>query len=257
MEKKAIIVFIIVFSYFSLGAQQKPFYQEDFSGGKLPLGWEIPVVGSWDPKWMVTNEPYPGSYQYQQQAPPIASKSRGYHLQFQAGYFSDEEVDDWVKHHKYPDAYVISAPIDCSSKNSVILKFQQTFRWWNYKPKDTAGLLVGVSTDRIHWQEWDMRREIASATDMFLPLKEEINISKWAANQPQLYIRFYWKGLQAWYWMIDDIELFEAAKKDIGMVRLVSHSETGNEFKADDQLRLNIGITVRLLSPTPSWCGQL
>jgi hypothetical protein len=53
----------------------------------------IPKVGNWDPQWVVTDQPYPGSYQYQQQAPPIASKSRGYHLQFQAGYFTDEDVD--------------------------------------------------------------------------------------------------------------------------------------------------------------------
>lgn len=238
--KISFFLLLIVIAGFTGYTQPKPFYKEDFSGGKIPEGWSIPKVGNWDPQWIVTNQPYPGSYKYQQQAPPIASRSRGYHLQFQAGYFSDEDVDAWLKKKEYPDGLIISAPINCSGKSSVILKFQETFRWWNYHPADTAGLFVGISTDSIHWQQWDMRREIRENSDMLMPLKEELNISRWAANQPKVYIRFYWKGIQAWYWMVDDIELVEAANKDIGIVRLLSHSETGNQFKQKDTLKLLI-----------------
>ncbi len=242
MSKLKIILALIY--YFTIlnfvSAQNKIFYSEDFSGGKLPGGWYIPKVGNWDPQWIITDQPYPGSYQYQQQAPPIASKSRGFHLQFQAGYFTDEDVDNWIKKHKYPDGYVVSAPINCSNHSSVILKFQQTFRWWNYQANDTAGLFVGVSVDSIHWHEWDARHDIKSATDMLSPLKEEIDISKWAANQSKVFLRFYWKGLEAWYWMVDDISLSEAFKKDIGIARLVSQNESGNNFSSNDSLTISI-----------------
>lgn len=238
--KKNSLVFLLPFICMLLNAQKKPFYKESFDNGTLPSGWYIPKAGNWDPHWIVTNQPYPGSYQYQRQAPPIASKSRGYYLQFQAGYFSDEDVDAWLKKKKYPDGYIVSAPINCSGKLSVILKFQQTFRWWNYHPADTAGLFVGVSTDSVHWREWDVRRKINPAIDMLTPLKEEINISKEAANQPKIFLRFYWRGLQAWYWMVDDIELYEADKKDVGIVRLLSQSETGNKFSNHDDLRVSI-----------------
>ncbi|SMO48584.1 glycoside hydrolase family 31 protein [Solitalea koreensis] len=238
---KSIFFLFITVSVFAQQNQKKPFYKESFNDGVLPAGWYIPKVGNWDPQWVVTNQPYPGSYQYQQQAPPIASKSRGYHLQYQAGYFTDEDVDKgWVKKNKYPDGYVVSAPINCSDKSSVILRFQHTFRWWDYHPNNTAGLMLGVSTDSIHWQQWDMRHEVKSATDMFTPLKEEINISRWAAGQPKVFLRFYWKGLQAWYWMVDDIELCEADKKDIGVVRLISPSESGNQFSRHDELQIRI-----------------
>jgi alpha-glucosidase len=221
-------------------ADTKAFYQENFKTSALPSGWYIPAVGKWDPQWIVTNQPYPGSYKFQQQAPPIASQSRGYHLQFQAGYFTDEDVDSWIKKKNYPDGYVVSAPINCSGKNSVILKFQQTFRWWDYGKSDSAGLFVGVSTDSIHWKEWDVRNNVPPATDMFSPINEEINISKWAANQPKIYLRFYWKGLMAWYWMVDDISLSEAYDYDISAVRLTSHTEEGNVFKKKDKLVLKI-----------------
>src|SRR6516164_9094315 len=106
----AVIYFLCIVN--ALSAQDKAFYSENFSSGKLPEGWYIPKVGNWDPQWVVTDQPYPGSYQYQQQAPPIASASRGYHLQFQAGYFTDEDVDSWVRKNQFPDGYVVSAPID-------------------------------------------------------------------------------------------------------------------------------------------------
>lgn len=218
----------------------KIFWQEDFKTDKLPGGWYIPKVGNWDPQWIISNQPYPGSYQFQQQAPPIASKSRGYHLQFQAGYFTDEDVESWKKKKEYPDGWIISAPINCSGRQSVILKFQQTFRWWDYAKNDTAGLFVGVSTDSIHWQQWDVRSNMGSATDMFLPINEELNISPWAANQPKVYLRFYWKGLMAWYWMVDDIQLSEAYNYDVSASRLVSHSEEGNIFKKNDSLVFKI-----------------
>jgi alpha-glucosidase (family GH31 glycosyl hydrolase) len=237
------LIFLIKIYSFSQINNSKIFWHEDFSSGKLPDGWSIPIVGNWDPQWIVTNQPYPGSYQYQQQAPPIASKSRGYYLQFQAGYFTDEDVESWIKKKEYPDGYIVSAPINCVGKQSVILKFQQTFRWWNYGENDTAGLFVGVSTDSIHWQQWDVRGVSKSAADMFTPQTQEINISQWAANQPKIFLRFYWKGLQAWYWMIDDIELSEAYAQDAAVVRLVSNNENDNTFTKEDELVLRIKNT--------------
>ena len=240
--KKSIVLLCCLFCtvIFAQTAPSKIFWKEDFSAGKLPEGWYIPKVGNWDPQWVVTDQPYPGSYKYQQQAPPIASLSRGFHLQFQAGYFTDEDVDSWAKKKQYPDGYVISAPVNCSGKQSVILKFQQKFRWWNYKQNDTAGLFVGISTDSIHWQQWDVRHAVQSETDMFAPLNEEINISQWAASQPKIFIRFYWKGLMGFYWMIDDITLSEAFQHDVSIVGLTSHNEENNLFKTADQLSIKI-----------------
>ncbi len=243
---KHILIFLFIFIFARVESQNKKiddpkiFWKEDFNSANLPDCWYIPTVGKWDPQWIVTNQPYPGSYKFQQQAPPIASKSRGYHLQFQAGYFTDEDVDSWIKKKNYPDGYVISAPINCAGKQSVLLKFQQTFRWWDYGKNDSSGLFVGVSTDNIHWQQWDVRNNVAAATDMFSPMNEEINISKWAANQPKVYLRFYWKGLLAWYWMVDDISLSESYDYDVSAVRLISHTEEGNVFKKNDELVLKI-----------------
>ncbi len=218
----------------------KVFWHEDFRSGKLPAGWKNTDVFNRGCEWVVTNQPYPGSHLYQQQAPPIASKSRGYHLQYQAGYIVDEDQPAWEKKNEFPDAYMQTAAIDCRNKRSVILRFQQTFRYNNYKHADSAGLYAGVSIDGIHWHDINVMQDAPPAADMFLPMQEELNISKWAANQEKVFIRFYWRGYFSWYWMIDDIELAEAYASDISIVRLLSHSETSNIFKKDDVFILRI-----------------
>ena len=218
----------------------KVFYKENFASGKLPDGWKNVDVHQKGCEWVITNQPYPGSFEYQQQAPPIASSSRGYHLQYQAGYIVDEDQPRWIKKNEYPDAYIQTAAINCSGKSSVILHFQHTFRYNNIHPEDGAGLYVGVSTDSVNWTDYNVQHNLPAATDMFNPLKEELNISSVAANHDKVYLRFYWKGYYSWYWMIDDIELAEAYTKDISAVRLVSHTEEDNHFKQDDQLVLRI-----------------
>jgi alpha-glucosidase len=245
--KRPLLLIVALFIAFSLKAQDnKTFWKEDFNktDGKLPDGWKnVDMSNTNSVEWIVTDQPYPGSYQYQQQAPPIASKSRGYYLQFQPGYIVDEDQPSWVKKKQYPDAWLQTGVIDCSAHSSVILRFQQTFRYNDFNHAPGAGLYVGVSTNGQTWTDFDVKNNIPAATDMFNPISQEVNISKVAANQPKVYIRFYWKGYYSWYWMIDDVELAEGYKKDIALTRLSSNSENDNTFTNNDVLTVDIKNT--------------
>src|SRR5580692_8819082 len=160
---------IVLLAQYKKVPDPKVFWSEDFKAGVLPEGWKTVDLSKEGCDWLVTNQPYPGSFEYQQQAPPIASRSRGYHLQYQAGYFVDEDQPSWEKKGHYPDAYVQTAAIDCRDRQSVILKFQETFRWNNYKTAEGAGLFVGISTDSLHWTDINVMNGVAGATDMFTP----------------------------------------------------------------------------------------
>jgi alpha-glucosidase len=241
MSKHRIFCCLCLLACMNATAQKKaPFYTESFSGGKLPEGWSLVDLSGQGCAWAVTNQPYPGSYQYQQQAPPIASTSRGYHLQYQAGYFVDEDQSRWEKKGWYPDAFVRTGAIDCKGKASVILRFEQTFRYNGTHPEAGAGLYVGVSTDSVHWHDIDVRHGAPAATDMFTPLTEEVNLSPWAAGQPTVYLRWYWKGYYSWYWMVDDISLSEGVAREVSIVRLLSQNESDNVFGKNDSINLLI-----------------
>ncbi|SDS22135.1 Alpha-glucosidase, glycosyl hydrolase family GH31 [Mucilaginibacter mallensis] len=249
--KKLVLLIISLITVANSWAQvstknAKVFWKEDFnsSAGKFPDGWKnVDMSNTNGVEWIVTDQPYPGSYQYQQQAPPIASKSRGFYLQFQPGYMVDEDQPSWAKKKQYPDAWIQTRSINCSSHSSVILRFQQTFRYNDFNAAAGAGLYVGVSTDSLHWTDFDVKNNLPAAADMFNPINQEVNISKVAANQAKVFIRFYWKGYYSWYWMIDDISLAEGYKKDIAITNLTSNSENDNTFTHHDVLALSLKNT--------------
>ena len=240
MKKIQLLVLIMVSAYLANAQANKSadkiFWSESFKTDKLPDGWKNADNSGENLQWIVTDQPYPGSYQYQQQAPPIASRSRGYYLQFQPGYMVDEDQASWYKKKKYPDTWIQTQAINCADRSSVILKFQQTFRYNADMARADASITVGVSTDEKNWTDYDVTNHVASATDMFTPINEELNISKVAANKPKVYIRFYWKGYYSWYWMIDDIELSEAHNSDLSLTRITSNTENDNVFGKQDKL---------------------
>jgi alpha-glucosidase len=218
----------------------KVFWSESFKTGKLPEGWKNVDNSKKSMEWIVTNQPYPGSYQYQQQAPPIASKSRGNYLLFQPGYIVDEDQPTWVKRKEFPDTWIQTPAINCKDRASVVLRFQHTFRYNADNARPDASITVGVSTDGEKWTDYNVTNNIAPATDMFNPITQELNISKIAANQEKVYVRFYWKGYYSWYWMIDDIELTQSYGKDLSISRITSNTENGNTFGKQDKLSVLI-----------------
>jgi alpha-glucosidase len=215
----------------------KVFWSEDFSAGEFADGWQVVAMNDSAVNWFVTDQPYPGSYGRTYQAPPIASGSRGYHMQFGPGMKVQKNGRKWRDAEKWPEAYVQSSAIDCSTHKSVVLKFQQNF-FWNRRDmkRGGAGLFVGVSNDGESWTEYDVRNGIGSGEDCPNPMDVELNITRTAAGESAVYIRFYWKGLCHWYWMVDDIQLSEAFDADIEVYALSSHEETGNVFSEKDKL---------------------
>lgn len=238
--KNLMIAFLLCFVAQSSWAQST-FWKESFSSNKLPAGW-IATDNSNTGKcqWMVTDQPYPGSFQFNQQQPPIASTSRGFHLQYRPGVITGDEATKWRTGERFPDASVQTAAIDCSAHSKVVLRFQENFRWNDWFAKKESGLYVGVSNDGKTWKEFNMKNHLAAATTTHKPLKEEIDISKIAGNQKTVYIRFSWRGLFSWFWMIDDIELGEPLQKDLSIEALTSHQTQGNKFSESDTLRVKL-----------------
>ncbi|MCD6346943.1 MAG: DUF5110 domain-containing protein [Bacteroidales bacterium] len=240
---KTLLTFVsIVLISLSVNAQQthQTFWHEDFSKGELPAGWVAVAENDSAVNWMVTNQPYPGSYGRTYQAPPIASLSRGYHLQYAPGMKVNKNGKKWRKAKLTPDAWVQSDAIDCSKQKSVVLRFQQNFFWNRRDAQKGAGLYVGVSNNGSDWTEFEVRNGIRSGNDCPNPMDVELNITRTAAMQKTVYLRFYWKNMCHWYWMVDDISLSESYDLDIEAYALSSHDETGNEFSKNDEMIFDI-----------------
>jgi len=245
--KRFLLITFFAFTGIALIAQKSPqtsdkvFWEEDFSSGKFPEGWINKALNDSSILWECTNQPFPGSYGRDQQAPPVASKSGGFHMQYGAGARVEKAYRKWEKAGIWPDGYFQTSPIDCSKKSSVVLKFQQNFMWndWGKLRKD-GGLFVGVSNNGTDWKEYEVRNGIGSEADCPNPMNIELNITSAAAFQSKVYLRFHWRGMYAWYWMVDDISLSEALDVDLAASALVSHPQSGNAFTNTDMFKFNV-----------------
>jgi alpha-glucosidase len=222
---------------FAQNGANKTFWNEDFSAGKLPNGWTTAALNDSSTNWFFTDQPFPGSYGRNYQAPPIASGSRGYHMQIAPGIRVGKNIRKWKKAGILPSAYIQTGAINCSGKNSVVLKFQQNFFWGEWEmPSNTSGLIVAVSNDAKNWTEFDVHNGIGPTEDCPNPMNVELNITRVAANQKTVYLKFWWRKMFQWYWMVDDISLSEAFDADLQALDLTSHHVVGNTFGKNDSL---------------------
>ena len=81
MRKVVLSIFSVCW-FLSIKAQAfhtdpKIFWSESFQTAQLPAGWKNIDNSAQNLQWIVTDQPYPGSYQYQQQAPPLSLRKAG------------------------------------------------------------------------------------------------------------------------------------------------------------------------------------
>lgn len=233
----AVVLLMSTYGSFAQNESDKIFWAEDFSSEKLPQGWTSRALNDSSTTWFFTDQPYPGSYGRNYQAPPIASASRGFHLQIAPGVRVGKNIGKWKKAGIAPNAYIQTCAIDCRGKNSVVLKFQQNFFWGEWEvPEKKSGLIVAVSNDGKTWTEFDVHNGIEPTEDCPNPMNVELNITRVAANQNTVYVRFWWRNMFQWYWMVDDISLSEAFESDMQVLDLTSHKQEGNTFVNNDSL---------------------
>jgi alpha-glucosidase len=213
----------------------KVFWKEDFSAGRLPEGWTSVVQNDSSAAWFFTDQPYPGSYGRDYQAPPIASGSKGYHMQIAQGVRVGKGLKKWKKAGIQPGAWVQTSAIDCGSRKSVVLTFDQNFFWGEWETAaEHSGLIVAVSNNGRDWTEYDVHNGILPTEDCPNPMHVELNITRVAAGQKTVYLRFWWRNMYQWYWMVDDLALSEAFDADLLALDLNSHPVEGNTFKTDE-----------------------
>jgi len=106
-----------------------------------------------------------------------------------------------------------TVPINTTGHPSVVIKFFQLYKAFN---GDSA--LLEISSDNVNWYTIDVNQPVAVNTYAYG--WREYNISPWAGNKTQLWIRFrfygpatYGSGPQyggGYGWMIDDVSISDA-----------------------------------------------
>ncbi len=114
--------------------------------------------------------------------------------------------------YQYLSSYVQTSALDCSGHSSVLLSFEQFYRYNN-----GVAMNVQVSNNGTTWTTYNVSGGLANNAASANPVTVTLNISATAANQATVYIRFGWSA-RVYYWMIDDITLSEADPNDVGVL---------------------------------------
>ncbi|MBD3638998.1 MAG: T9SS type A sorting domain-containing protein [Crocinitomicaceae bacterium] len=191
-----------------------PFWTEDFGNG-FPAGWAIMDSSGICP-WRYS---FDGSWGYYSNTgensgdAPISSTTNG-----NGFLICDNDSANHVNYgqpsgttYQYLSSYFGTSAIDCSGHSSVILRFEQMYRYNNGVP-----MFVQVSTDSSVWTSFDVSGGLANNTVSADPDVEIVNLSSIASNQPTVYLRFGWSA-RVYYWMIDDLSLSDADPNDVSL----------------------------------------
>jgi len=192
---------------------------DDPKGWKAPEGWLIEDKST-------DNNGYVWWWTKDSMQGPFSHRDGGYILNSTTrdnGFLSiDLDYHNEGKNYMemlFANSSVTLPNIDCSDHPSVIISFQQMFKYFN---SGNRTVLEISNDDGAHWAEFDMTMGTPSATNAMNLQNHEVakftaNLSDIAGGQPNVTIRIVWEGSMLYFWMLDDIIIYEGWDYDLKM----------------------------------------
>ena len=204
-----------------------PFYTEDFASG-LPASWQNVDNGSpANVLWRYTTTGAMNGFPFANALSSVGTSAANGYMIFD----SDSAAASGGE-----DASIITGAIDCSSRTNVHLTFNEYFAQFN-----TSTGVVWISNDSATWTDIH-HAEAGLGTDQTTanPFAQDIDISTYAAGQATVYIQFRWVGEFEYFWMIDDIALYEVAATDGGITNITAPVSSCSLLSATEPVTVEI-----------------
>jgi len=185
--------------------------------------------------WMMATAESPaGFYSNSSEALESTTAANGWVI-FDADLFQGGEINA-TNPAEAVSGYLISPTVNLSSLGSVILEFQQAFRYCCF---NDFPLVVEVSNDGgVNWVVYNAAPDFTGgANDAAAnPSVTRIDISGSAAGQENVIIRWGWQPIgtsthSTYYWGIDDILIYENPIQNDIQISYVSTGDIFNDFE--------------------------
>jgi hypothetical protein len=181
----------------------------DPKGWTLPSGWSIKDNSDLGNLWVWRNDTIKGNFTSVTAPAWFTSRDDGFICLPMDEYNSRGGITT----SNASDSYIETPLINCSAVSSVVVKFNQYFR---FCCKDYNLLMQVSNNGGTIWTDYDAKFSVGGNT--FTPERfrsVEFNISDVAAGMPDVRIRFLMHGPKSYFWMIDDLRLTEAYQNDV------------------------------------------
>lgn len=207
ITKTFLLVCAAFFAVSSANAQSV-FWSEDFSGTSgLPTGWATEDASGGAGAWEWCDDPSATN--------PCILNWAAYSNQHEMGFFSTTGDNGYV----FMDSDALgnvthtvnltTAPIDCSAQSEVWLKSESLIGVFGLDAD--ANAILQVSTDNTNWTDFQIFEGLTTAVRWSEnPEISLIDITSVAAGSSTVYIRWSWTGSYEYYWLLDDLELYDA-----------------------------------------------
>ena len=183
------------------------FYSEDFSGGAIPAGWTN-VDASTAAGGRVWTYTLIGAKSTEALSPTGTTAGNGYIM------FDSDSSGVSVGGE---DAILTTAAINCTGHTTVRLALNEFFRQYVASTGTISISNNGTTWTPIHQAEAGLTTAIPATSN---PKAIDLDVTMYAANQATVYLRFEYVGDWDYYWMIDDIQLYEASAQDAGIAKI-------------------------------------
>ena len=203
---------LLCFALFVLNAlpgATQSFWEADFSGGTLPDGWAAEDISGNGVIWQGCSAP--GGCGLAGMPPALShfkstTAANGFAIA-NSGAIGNLPNDGHISR-------LTSSAIDCNDKNQVFLQFQTAIGTASKNAANNAILRVMSNAGNRVYRPFAMLKkngafeiapiqELAHGEAYFVTL----DISEVAANQPQVYLEWEWRGNNEFAWLIDDVLL--------------------------------------------------
>ena len=200
-----------------------PFFSEHFATG-LPAGWKSTDSSGSGIKWHYTTSGANNGIDSLSNNGTTAANGYMIYDSDSAGHPVGGENSD-----------LISDSINCSTHSNVHLNFNEFLTYYN----DTA--TVHISTDGVTWTEvHNSSAGLGQFQSTPNPNNVDIDISAIAANMPKVYIRFNYRADYSFFWMIDDVQLYQAPAIEATLAEIVMPESNCMILTASEPVVINI-----------------
>lgn len=207
---------LLCLSFFLLTNAPRPFSQVflevDFAGGMLPVGWSSNDISGNEVTWQGC--PAPGSCGLSNLPPTLTALTHFKSTTADNGFVA---VNSDAAGHLPNDGHISrlsTSALDCSDKSRVFLQFQTAIGTATRNAANNAVLRVMSDAGTQTYRPFSMleKNDITQIAPIPVLAKGKayfvtLDITSVAANQPEVYLEWEWKGNFEFAWLIDDILL--------------------------------------------------
>ncbi|MFC2119184.1 T9SS type A sorting domain-containing protein [Bacteroidota bacterium] len=184
---------------------------DDVKGWTLPDGYSIVDLSEEDFghtwMWRAGDDSITGIYTFEKGHAYSKSPDNGF-LVLPMDEFNSV---DGINTSNAGNCYIEFPPVDCSDHETVVLAFQQYFRFNG----NSARKKVLITVDEgVHWAEYLLYYDTPTNQFCINP-NVEINISDIAGGQSGVILRIHWEAGSRYFLAIDDMCMYDAYHNDI------------------------------------------